>query len=165
MCCRVRLFELNAYRARGLSWACARHHVLATRHAVGTGDPAASDPVDRCVPGVSPVACEATVSWSEGSAAMLVSGELGEWVEGQSVVRWLRDGVRERGDQIALRVRGTDGAWDEMSWREVGERCARFASRLRGLGVGPGDAVLLLLRNRPSSTSLTWVRCWCGQRR
>ncbi len=80
---------------------------------------------------------------------MLVSGELGTWVEGQSVVRWLRDGVRERGDQIALRVRGTDGAWDEMSWREVGERSARFASGLRGLGVGPGDAVLLLLRNRP----------------
>ena len=80
---------------------------------------------------------------------MLMSGAMDSWVEGQTVTRWLRDGVRERGDRVALRARGADGAWWAVSWREVGDRSARFAGGLRGLGVGPGDAVLLLMRNRP----------------
>ncbi len=80
---------------------------------------------------------------------MQLINDLDTWVEGQTVTGWLRDGVRERGDRVALRARDADGAWQSTSWRDVGDRSARFAGALRRLGVGPGDTVLLYLRNRP----------------
>src|SRR3954470_8526981 len=50
----------------------------------------------------------------------------------------------ERGDEIALRT--IDGeAW---TWRDYLERAARFAGGLRGLGVKPGDRIVLMLHNR-----------------
>src|SRR4051812_12410680 len=50
----------------------------------------------------------------------------------------------ERGDEIALRT--IDGeAW---TWRDYLDRAARFAGGLRGLGVQPGDRIVLMLRNR-----------------
>src|SRR3954453_3198402 len=50
----------------------------------------------------------------------------------------------ERGDEIALRT--IDGeAW---TWRDYLDRAARFAGGLRGLGVRPGDRIVLMLRNR-----------------
>jgi long-chain acyl-CoA synthetase len=80
---------------------------------------------------------------------MLVQGSLGEWVEGQTVTRWLSDGVRQRGDRVALRARAADGSWQEVTWAQVGDRSARVAGGLQGLGIGAGDIVLLMLRNRP----------------
>ena len=80
---------------------------------------------------------------------MSIEGSLESWVEGQTVTRWLRDGVRERRDRVALRARGADGAWQELTWSQVGDRSARVAGGLARLGVGVGDTVLLMLRNRP----------------
>ncbi len=54
--------------------------------------------------------------------------------------------VAERGDAVALRTRG-DAI--RITWREYGERVQRLAAGLAGLGVGRGDAVAMVLRNRP----------------
>ena len=80
---------------------------------------------------------------------MQIEGSLEAWVEGQTVTRWLRDGVRERGDRVALRARGAEGAWQDVTWAQVGDGSARVAGGLQRLGVGAGDTVLLMLRNRP----------------
>lgn len=80
---------------------------------------------------------------------MQVQEPLESWVEGQTVTGWLRDGVRERGDRVALRARDADGAWQEVTWAEVGDQASRAAGGLQRLGVGVGDTVLLMLRNRP----------------
>src|SRR3954468_21033112 len=50
----------------------------------------------------------------------------------------------ERGDEIALRT--IDGV--TWTWRDYLDRAARFAGGLRGLGVKPGDRIVLMLRNR-----------------
>ena len=80
---------------------------------------------------------------------MQIEGSLEAWVEGQTVTRWLRDGVRERGDRVALRARGAEGAWQDVTWAQVGDGAAGVAGGLQRLGVGAGDTVLLMLRNRP----------------
>jgi long-chain acyl-CoA synthetase len=42
-----------------------------------------------------------------------------------------------------------DGAWQPIAWGEAARRVAAFAEALRGLGLAPGDRVLLVSENRP----------------
>jgi long-chain acyl-CoA synthetase len=52
--------------------------------------------------------------------------------------------VAQRPDGIAFRT--LDG--ETWTWSEYADRCARFATGLRELGVGRGDRIVLMLRNR-----------------
>src|SRR5687768_14937954 len=52
----------------------------------------------------------------------------------------------ERGDGVALRTPGGDMA---VTWSEYGEHVRRVAAGLARLGVGKGDAVAIMLTNRP----------------
>ena len=54
--------------------------------------------------------------------------------------------VAAEGDRVALRTKG-DGV--RITWREYGERVRRYAAGLAGLGVRAGDAVAVLVINRP----------------
>jgi long-subunit acyl-CoA synthetase (AMP-forming) len=54
--------------------------------------------------------------------------------------------VAARGDQVALRTKGDT---TRITWKEYGDRVRRYAAGLAGLGVAPGDAVAILLINRP----------------
>ena len=49
-------------------------------------------------------------------------------------------------EQMALR---TAGGTLEITWREYGDRVRRIAGGLAALGVGRGDAVGIMLVNRP----------------
>ena len=49
---------------------------------------------------------------------------------------------------VALRSKDGDG-WVEMTYAELADRVARAAAGLRALGVGPGDRVVLMMRNIP----------------
>ncbi|MGN6473020.1 MAG: AMP-dependent synthetase/ligase [Mycobacteriales bacterium] len=52
--------------------------------------------------------------------------------------------VSRQPDDVAVR----ELAGDSMTWTEYGDRAARFAGGLAALGVGRGDRVVLMLRNR-----------------
>ncbi len=54
--------------------------------------------------------------------------------------------VRTNPDRIALRTRGGER---EITWGEYGDVVDRLALGLRGLGLGRGDTIALLLLNRP----------------
>jgi long-chain acyl-CoA synthetase len=54
--------------------------------------------------------------------------------------------VAERADAVALR---TPGGTQELTWREYAARMERIAAGLAHLGVGRGDAVALMMLNRP----------------
>ena len=69
-------------------------------------------------------------------------------VEPSNPVRWLLANAADRPDAAALRWK--DGEeWRTQSWAEVAEQVARVAAGLRGLGIGAGDRVVVMLRNRP----------------
>src|ERR1700712_1851035 len=42
-----------------------------------------------------------------------------------------------------------DGGWGELSFGELADKVARAAGGLRSLGVGPGDRVVIMMRNIP----------------
>jgi long-chain acyl-CoA synthetase len=75
--------------------------------------------------------------------------EIAAWVEEQTITRWFRDAVRELPDAVALRARNSDGSWTQRTWAEVAQDATTLAARFADLGVGPGDRVLLFMRNRP----------------
>ncbi|NMH98238.1 AMP-dependent synthetase/ligase [Pseudonocardia acidicola] len=60
----------------------------------------------------------------------------------------LRRTVGEQGTGSALRW-GSEADRHEMTWEQYARRAGRVAGGLAALGVGRGDHVLLLLRNRP----------------
>src|SRR5438445_13591442 len=62
----------------------------------------------------------------------------------QTVLDGLMRHLDRHPDAVALRT--LDGvAW---TWQDYADRAARFAGGLRDLGVGKGDRVVLMLRNR-----------------
>jgi long-chain acyl-CoA synthetase len=71
---------------------------------------------------------------------------------GRTVLSTFLETLGRRGDRVALRWRARDGegdGWGELTWAEYADQAARIAGGLTAAGVGPGDRVILLLRNRP----------------
>jgi long-chain acyl-CoA synthetase len=56
--------------------------------------------------------------------------------------------VAEKGDEPFLWAK-KDGAWQPMSWRETAEQVSSLAAALKGIGLNPGDTVMLVSENRP----------------
>lgn len=56
--------------------------------------------------------------------------------------------AQEGGDKPFL-WRKQDGAWHSISWAETARRVAALAAALKGLGLKPGDRVMLVSENRP----------------
>jgi long-chain acyl-CoA synthetase len=88
--------------------------------------------------------------------------ELDEVVAGQTVpARFLRM-VADNPERVALRWRNPDDSWGEMTWALYAARVARVANGLRALGVGRGDRVVLMMRNRPEFHVSDLAALFCG---
>lgn len=84
----------------------------------------------------------------EGTVGDVTSAELAEVVRGQTVATAFRDRVRRRPDAVALREKDGEG-WRELTWAAYADQACRLAAALGGLGIGRGDRVALMMRNRP----------------
>jgi long-chain acyl-CoA synthetase len=73
---------------------------------------------------------------------------LAEQTRGQTVPGRFLETVRAWPDAVALRARDGDG-WQEVTFAQYAEDACRVAAGLQGLGVGRGDRVVLMMRNRP----------------
>jgi long-chain acyl-CoA synthetase len=67
---------------------------------------------------------------------------------GETVCARFREQVERIPDRVAMRYRGTDGAWQDITWRDYGSLVEEVANGLLTLGVDPADAVAILSRNR-----------------
>jgi long-chain acyl-CoA synthetase len=79
----------------------------------------------------------------------ITKAELDEAVKGQTVVSRFLDTVAAHPDQVALREKQADDSYVEWTYAEYAEHVAGAAAHLRSLGVGPGDRVVLMMRNVP----------------
>jgi fatty-acyl-CoA synthase len=64
----------------------------------------------------------------------------------------LADGIARAGDRLAL-VQGSRA----LTYRALGDRVARLAAGLAGLGLRPGDRIVLLMPNRPELVETLWA--------
>ena len=60
----------------------------------------------------------------------------------------LAEAISRNGSRPATRIKAGDG-WAVQTYRELGEKVSTLAAHLVGLGIEPGDRVLLLSNNRP----------------
>lgn len=65
-----------------------------------------------------------------------------------NLIEMFRNRVQKYGDRVALRVK-KEGCYQDISWREFGDRVDRVAAGLHTLGLVPGDRVAILSENRP----------------
>ena len=66
----------------------------------------------------------------------------------ETVTRQFVETVAAYGDATALRWKDGEG-FSEWTWADYGDRAARLAGALGDWGIGRGDRVVLLMRNRP----------------
>ena len=99
-----------------------------------------------------------------------MAGAVGGPVEGAAVdavgERTLADLLRERVERDPgktwLVFEDRAGTVSEYTYAEFADRVARVAAGLRGLGVGPGDRVLVHLRNSPEFLLSWFAAAWIG---
>ncbi len=80
---------------------------------------------------------------------MTTSQDLLERIDGQNLAtRFLANAARNS-DVEVIRWKDADGDWQSWTMAQLSEITARLVTGLAGLGVGKGDTVVLMLKNRP----------------
>ena len=93
---------------------------------------------------------------------MTIQQELDERIAGQTVATRFLDTVARHGDTPVLRWKQSDGSWTEQTLDDVAETTARLVTAFRGLGIGKGDRVVLMLRNRAEFHPIDLAVLFCG---
>jgi long-chain acyl-CoA synthetase len=92
----------------------------------------------------------------------ITTADLDAMVEGQTVAKRFLESVATHGDRVALRWKGDTGAWHELTYGQLLDRVARAASGLVAQGLGSGDRLLLMIRNRPEFHVLDLAALYLG---
>lgn len=79
----------------------------------------------------------------------ITKAQLDEAVEGQTIVSRFLDTVAAHPGQVALREKQPDGSYRTWTYADHAAKVAAAAAHLRAQGVGPGDRVVLMMRNIP----------------
>lgn len=80
---------------------------------------------------------------------MTTSAEIQAVIEGDTVPTAFLRTVEALGDLTALRWKNEDGSWGEKTYGQYADEVSLVAAGLANLGVGRGDRVMLMIRNRP----------------
>jgi long-chain acyl-CoA synthetase len=83
-------------------------------------------------------------------------------VAGQTVPSRFLVSVAENAERVALRSRREDGTYRELTYRQYADDVARCAAGLLALGFGPGQRLVMMLRNRPEFHVLDIAATFCG---
>ena len=93
---------------------------------------------------------------------MTTSRELDERIGGETVTTRFMENLEQNADRTVLRWKDPAGEWNEWTLGEMADLTARLTSGLRQLGVGTGDRVVLMIRNRPEFHPLDLAVLFCG---
>lgn len=93
---------------------------------------------------------------------MTTSQELHERIVGQNLPKRFLSNLERNADIEVLRWKAGDGAWHGMTLSGLADLTARLATGLAGLGVGKGDTVVMMLRNRPEFHALDLAALFLG---
>jgi long-chain acyl-CoA synthetase len=93
---------------------------------------------------------------------MTTSQELNERIVGQNLAKRFLTNLDANGGVEVVRWKDADGAWHGWTLTELADVTARLATGLGGLGVGKGDTVVLMMRNRPEFHALDLAVLFLG---
>jgi long-chain acyl-CoA synthetase len=93
---------------------------------------------------------------------MITSQELHDRIVGQNVPKRFLANVARNGTTTVLRWKNSAGEWDSWTLDELAALTARLTSALKALGVGHGDKVILMIRNRAEFHALDLAVLFCG---
>lgn len=93
---------------------------------------------------------------------MSTTAEIDAKVEGQTVPKLFLETLEEHSDRVMLRWKDDADAWHELTYSEVGDQIARAANGLAAAGLGKGDRLLLMIRNRPEFHVLDTAALFLG---
>jgi long-chain acyl-CoA synthetase len=93
---------------------------------------------------------------------MTTSQDLHDRIVGQNVPKRFLANLDRNAAIEVLRWKDDTGAWQSWTMRELTEQTSRLATGLSELGVGKGDTVVLMLRNRPEFHALDLAVLFLG---
>ena len=93
---------------------------------------------------------------------MTTSQDLHDRIQGQNLATRYLANVARNGDVEVLRWKEASGEWKSMTLNSLTELTARLVTGLESLGVGKGDTVVLMLRNRPEFHALDLAVLFLG---
>ncbi len=93
---------------------------------------------------------------------MTTSQELHDRIVGQNLGKRFLANLDKNASVEVVRWKDADGAWHGLTLSELADLTARLATGLAGLGVGKGDAVVLMMRNRPEFHALDLAVLFLG---
>jgi len=93
---------------------------------------------------------------------MTTAQELDQEVAGQTVATRFLSNLERNADIEVLRWKNAAGEWQGQTLAQVADDVARLVTGLRGLGIGKGDRVVLMLTNRPEFHAIDLAVLFCG---
>jgi long-chain acyl-CoA synthetase len=96
------------------------------------------------------------------TAEMTTSQELDARIAGRNIPQRFLANLERNRDLTTVRWKDDAGAWASWTLGDVADLTARLVTGLRGLGVGHGDRVVLMIRNRPEFHPLDLAVLFCG---
>ncbi len=104
-------------------------------------------------------------TWNVASTtvmAMTTSHDIDDRIKGQTVASRFLASLAERPEATVLRWKDRAGEWQEQTLAELADHVARLVTSLKGLGLEPGDRVVMMMRNRPEFHALDLAVLFCG---
>ncbi len=93
---------------------------------------------------------------------MTTAAELDEAVAGQTVATRFLANLTRNADSEVVRWKNSGGAWESQTLAELADETARLTTALREQGIGKGDRVVLMIRNRPEFHAIDLAVLMCG---
>ncbi|MGK0274349.1 MAG: long-chain acyl-CoA synthetase [Ilumatobacter sp.] len=93
---------------------------------------------------------------------MTTSADLHERIVGQNLPKRFLANVERNGGVEVLNWKNSAGAWESKTLAEMAEDTARLTAALKDLGVGAGDTVVMMIRNRQEFHALDMAILFCG---
>lgn len=93
---------------------------------------------------------------------MTTSQELHDRIVGQNLPKRFLANVERNGDVEVVNWKNSAGEWESRSLKELAEDTARLVTSLKDLGVGKGDKVVMMIRNRGEFHALDLAILFCG---
>ena len=93
---------------------------------------------------------------------MPTSQDLHDRIAGQNVPQRFLANVARNGSTTVLEWKDSSGAWQSSTLEELAALTAQLTAALKDLGVGHGDTVVMMIRNRPEFHALDLAVLFCG---